>query len=139
MFLERHWLVEMSQYSVNNINTSGSGRRSLLDKQYYALRFLCQKNLTPLLYKIILKKSGDPLIVALAQCVKNLLYNQNVLLDNKLVLKIKRKRLILDFLVNANNSNASKRRKILSQQKLIIEILPSILNYYVSTNIIAKK
>ena len=106
----------------------------LISKQYNALKLLCAKGTSRPLYKAILKESNAPLITALAQCAKNLLYNKSVLLDRKIILKINKNRSFFDFLSAPNNSVTSKRKKLVVNQKLIKIALPAVLDYY--TNIV---
>lgn len=115
---------------------SPSNRRNkrLIEKQYHTLRVLSSESTSKSLYKSILKESKDPLIGALSQCAKNLLYNKNFLSDKKLSTKISKKRPLFEFLSAPNNTVPSKRKKLITEQQIIKSILPTILNYYANVS-----
>ena len=112
---------------------SASRRKTrLLTNQYHALRLLCAKNISFALYKALLKESKGALVAALAQCSKNLLYNKAILLDHKLSVKINQRRSLFVFLSSTNNTTFSKRKKLLTAQKIMKLALPPVLNYFIN-------
>ena len=107
--------------------------KKVVRDQYYMLRVLSDKKTSPNLYKAIIKQSNKQLINALTQCSKNLLHNNKLILDQKARQQFENNRDFFIGLANQKPSIEVKRRRLLTNQKLISLILPSILIYFLST------
>ena len=109
------------------------GEKKVVRDQYYMLRVLSDKKTSPNLYKAIIKQSNKQLINALTQCSKNLLHNNKLILDQKVRQQFENNRDFFIGLAARKPSIEVKRRRLLTNQKLITLILPSILIYFLST------